>query len=223
MMGHEWADRLEFVGFGLVRLGGKKTGTRTGNVVLLRDVLTEAEETIRAVIEEKNPDLASRDEVARQVGVGAIVFSVLATRRIRDVDITFEDILNFEGHTGPYVQYTHARCASILRRAGGVPDRADLTKLDHPEEWEVAKMVGAFADRVALAARDAEPSIIAQYLLSLCESFSRYYNVGNEDPTRKVLTEDAEVSAARLRLVAGVREVLARGLWLLGIQAPEEM
>jgi arginyl-tRNA synthetase len=142
---------------------------------------------------------------------------------VKDVNVTFEDILNFDGHTGPYVQYTHARCASILRRAGGVPAEADLTRLDHPEEWEVAKMVGGFADRVALAARDAEPSIIAQYLLSLCEAFSRYYNVGNEDPTRKVLTENAEVSAARLMLVAGVRSVLERGLWLLGIKAPEEM
>jgi len=223
MMGHEWADRLEFVGFGLVRLGGKKTGTRTGNVVLLRDVLTEAEEVIRAVIEEKNPDLAGRDEVARQVGVGAIVFSVLATRRTKDVDITFEDILNFEGHTGPYVQYTHARCASILRRAGGVPETADLSLLTHPEEWEVAKMVGSFADRVALAARDAEPSIVAQYLLSLCEAFSRYYNLGNGDPTLKVLTEDEPTAAARLTLVSGVEKVLARGLWLLGIHAPEEM
>jgi len=223
MMGYDWADRIEFTGFGLVRFGGRKTGTRTGNVVLLRDVLTQAEAIIRGVIEEKNPDLANRDEVARQVGVGAIVFSVLATRRVKDVDITFEDILNFEGHTGPYIQYTHARCASILRRAGGVPDGADLTKLDRPEEWEVGKMVGAFGERVALAARDAEPSVIAQYLLSLCEAFSRYYNVGNEDPTLKVLTKDAETSAARLKLVAGVREVLERGLCLLGIHAPEEM
>ncbi|MEN8150943.1 MAG: DALR anticodon-binding domain-containing protein, partial [Planctomycetota bacterium] len=178
---------------------------------------------IRAVIEEKNPDLAGRDEVARQVGVGAIIFSVLATRRTKDVDITFEDILNFEGHTGPYVQYTHARCASILRRAGGVPETADLSLLSHPEEWEVAKMVGSFADRVALAGRDAEPSVVAQYLLSLCEAFSRYYNLGSGDPTLKVLTEDAPTAAARLTLVAGVREVLARGLWLLGIGAPEEM
>jgi len=223
MMGHEWADRLEFVGFGLVLFGGKKTGTRTGNVVLLRHVLTDAEEIVRGVIEEKNPDLANRDEVARQVGVGAIIFSVLATRRVKDVNITLADILNFEGHTGPYVQYTHARCASIIRRAGGVPSGADLTKLDHPEEWEVAKMVGTFPDKLALAARDAEPSIIAQYLLSLCEAFSRYYNLGNEDPALKVLTEDPEVSAARLVLVAGVRSVLERGLWLLGIQAPEEM
>jgi arginyl-tRNA synthetase len=223
MMGYDWADRLEFVGFGLVRFGGKKTGTRTGNVVLLRDVLTEAEERIRSVVAEKNPDLPNREEVARKVGVGAIIFSVLATRRVKDVDITFEDILNFEGHTGPYVQYTHARCASILRRAGEVAEEPDPGKLTLPAEWEVAKLVGAFPDRVALAAREAEPSIVAQYLLSLCEAFSRYYNLGNEDPELKVLTRDAGTSAARLALVDGVRMVLERGLWLLGIHAPEEM
>jgi arginyl-tRNA synthetase len=211
------------VGFGVIRFGGKRTATRTGHVVLLRDVIEEATARILEVIEEKNPDLAEKEQVATDVGIGAIVFSVLATRRVRDVDITFEDILNFDGHTGPYVQYTHARCASILRRAGELPEAVDYSRLELPEEWEVAKAIGSFRDRVALAGREAEPSIIAQYLLSLCETFSRYYNLGNEDPSRKVLTEDEELTAARVSLVRGVRDVLARGLRLLGIRAPEEM
>lgn len=223
MMGNEWADRMEHVGFGLVRFGGKKTGTRKGNVVLLREVLEEAIARIERIIEEKNPDLPDAHAVARDVGVGAIVFADLATRRVKDVDFEWEDILNFEGHTGPYVQYTHARCASILRRAGGAPLEADLSLLTLPEEWEVVKLLGGYPDRVRMAARDAEPSAVAQYLLTLCETFSRYYNLGNQDAEMKVLAPDEAVAAARLTLTDGVRAVLASGLSLLGIRAPEAM
>jgi len=223
-MGLPWADRVEHVSFGVVRFGGKKTGTRTGNVVLLRDVVTEAIERIRAIIEKKNPDLPDKESVARAVGVGALLFSDLSAKRVKDVEFVWEDVLTFEGHTGPYLQYTHARCASILRKAGEQDDgEADLSLLTRPEEWNLAKVLAGFTDRVRIAARDAEPSIISQYLLSLTETFSRYYNLGNENPELKVLAPDPAARAARLALVAGVRDVLARGLFLLGMEAPEEM
>jgi arginyl-tRNA synthetase len=222
-MGLPFADRLEHVSFGVVRFDGKMTGSRLGNVVLLRDVLTEAVDRIRAIIDQKNPDLADRDEVARAVGVGALLFSDLSAKRVKDVEFVWENVLTFDGHTGPYVQYTHARAASILRKAGESRTDGDLSLLTHPEEWEVAKLLAGFVDRVRMAARDAEPSLISQYLLTLCETFSRYYNLGNENPELKVLAPDPAIRAARLKLVGGVRAVLARGLYLLGIQAPEEM
>jgi arginyl-tRNA synthetase len=222
-----FVDRMEHIRFGLVRFGGKKTGSRKGNVVLLREVLEEAIRRIRDLIEEKNPDLPDRDEVARAVGVGAIIFADLSTRRVKDIDFTWEEVTNFDGHTGPYVQYTHARCASILRRASeAAPDAdsdADPALLTYDDEWMVGRLLARFPERVRTAARDAEPSVVAHYLLDLCEAFSRYYNLGNQDPEMKVLAPDPAVAAARLRLVAGVRDVLARGLWLLGMEAPEAM
>jgi arginyl-tRNA synthetase len=224
-MGLPFADRLEHVSFGVVRFGGKKTGTRTGNVVLLREVVEEAIERVRAVIAEKNPDLPDKEAVARAVGVGALLFSDLSAKRVKDVEFVWEDVLTFEGHTGPYLQYTHARCASILRKAETdvTAGAADLSLLTHAEEWELAKLLALFTERVRIAGRDAEPSTIAQYLLQLAETFSRYYNLGNENPELKVLAPDAQVRAARIRLIKGVREVLATGLHLLGMETPEEM
>ncbi len=221
-MGFAWASRLQHVEFGVVLFEGSKTGTRKGNVVLLREVLSESIERVRAIIAEKNPALAGKEDVARTVGIGAVVFAYLSSRRGKDFDFVWENVTNLDGHTGPYVQYTYARCASILRRAGeaGAPDLALLTL---PEEWALARLVADFPDRVRAAGREAEPCFVAQYLLSLSEAFSRYYNLGNEDPSRKVLASEPALAAARLSLVAGVRKVLAAGLSLLGIEAPEEM
>ncbi len=222
-LGLPWADRVEHVSFGVVRFGGKKTGSRSGNVVLLRDVVAEAIERIRAIIEEKNPDLPDKDAVARAVGVGALLFSDLSAKRVKDVEFVWEDILTFEGHTGPYLQYTHARAASILRKAGNDSSEPEFELLTHQDEWNLAKLIAQFTDRVRIAARDAEPSTITQYLLTLAETFSRYYNLGNENPKMKVLAPDPATRTARVALVRSVRDVLARGLHLLGMQAPEEM
>ena len=221
--GYAFAGRIEHVAFGQVRFAGKKAGTRHGNVVRLREVLEEAAEAILAKIDEKNPSLAGKDAVARMVGVGAVVFADLSTQREKDVDFEWERMLSFEGDTGPYVQYAHARTASILRRAPeGLPP-ADPRRLALPEEAEILKLLADFPDRVEKAVADAEPYHVASWLLDLCAAFSRWYDLGNRDPALKVLCEDRDAAAARLSLARAVGTTLARGLDLLGIVAPAEM
>ena len=221
--GFAFAKSIEHVSFGQVRFGGRKTGTRTGNVIRLREVLEEAADAVRARIEEKNPGLAGRDATARQVGVGAVVFADLATQREKDVEFEWERMLSFEGDTGPYVQYAHARTASILRRAPADLPAADPARLSLPEEAGVLKEIAEFPDRVEKAVADAEPYHVATALLDLCAAFSRWYDLGNRDPALKVLCADRETAAARLALVRASKATLARGLDLLGIGAPEEM
>jgi arginyl-tRNA synthetase len=221
--GLPFAGRIEHAAFGQVRFGGRKQGTRTGNVLRLKEVLEEAAEAIRARIDEKNPDLPRKEEVARQVGFGAVVFADLSTQRERDVEFDWEKMLSFEGDTGPYVQYAHARTASILRRAPAGLPAPEPRRLALPEEAEVLKLLADFPDRVEKAGADAEPYFLTGYLLDLCAAFSRWYDLGNRDPARKVLCEDAPTAAARLALVRAVEATLARGLDLLGLAAPEEM
>lgn len=221
--GFAFAARIEHVAFGQVRFGGMKTGTRSGNVIRLREVLDEAAAAILARIEEKNPGLAGKEAVARAVGTGAVVFADLSTQRQKDVEFEWERILSFEGDTGPYVQYAHARIASILRRApAGLPE-GDPARLLLPEEAAVLRTLADFPDRVERAATEAEPYLLTDFLLELCGAFSRWYDLGNRDPALKVLCEDPAVAASRLLLARGVKATLARGLGLLGIAAPEEM
>jgi arginyl-tRNA synthetase len=221
--GFPFAKHVEHVSFGQVRFGGVKTGTRTGNVLRLREVLEEAADAIRARIEEKNPDLPGKETVARQVGVGAIVFADLSVQREKDVEFDWDRMLSFEGDTGPYVQYAHARTASILRRAPADLPAADPRLLVLAEEAAVLKLLADFPDRVEKAVEDAEPYHVAAWLLDLCAAFSKWYDLGNRDPALKVLCEDRAVAAARLSLVRAVETTLARGLFLLGLEAPAEM
>jgi arginyl-tRNA synthetase len=221
--GFPFAKHIEHVSFGQVRFGGRKTGTRGGNVIRLREVLEEAADAVRAKIDEKNPALPAKEEVARQVGVGAVVFADLETQREKDVDFDWDRMLSFEGDTGPCVQYAHARTASILRRAPADLPAAEPRLLALPEEAAVLKLLADFADRVEKAVADAEPYHVAAFLLDLCAAFSRWYDLGNRDPALKVLCEDRAVAASRLALVRAVERTLARGLDLLGIAAPQEM
>jgi arginyl-tRNA synthetase len=221
--GFDFAGRIEHVSFGQIRFGGRKTGTRTGNVIRLKEVLDEAADAIRARIDEKNPGLATKDLVARQVGTGAVVFADLATQREKDVDFDWERMLSFEGDTGPYVQYAHARIASILRRAPEGLPAADPGRLALPEEAAVLRVLADLPDRVEKAAADAEPYHVAAWLLDLCAAFSRWYDLGNRDPALKVLCADPATASARLALAGAVGTSLARGLALLGIEAPAEM
>ena len=221
--GLPFAKHIEHVSFGQVRFGGAKTGTRTGNVLRLREVLDEAADAIRAKIDEKNPGLARKDEVARQVGTGAVVFADLSTQRGKDVEFDWDRMLSFEGDTGPYVQYAHARTASILRRAPADLPAADPRRLVLPEEAEVLKLLADLPDRIEKAVEDAEPYHVAAWLLDLCRAFSAWYDLGNRDPALKVLCDDRAVAASRLALLRAVEAALSRGLRLLGIEAPGEM
>jgi arginyl-tRNA synthetase len=227
--GFEWASRCEHIPFGLVRIGGKKTGTRAGNVVLLREVLREASERSRERVREKNPDMSEAElaETAHMVGVGAVVFANLVSQRDKDVDFDWDDILSTDGDTGPYVQYAHARCSSVLAKAGGVSlaglADADPAPLDGELEWAVARALLDFADVVAKAAEHSEPHLVSRYLLDLCAAYSRWYTAGNVDSAARVLSPDPATRRARLALLATTRATLRTGLSLLGLGAPDAM
>jgi arginyl-tRNA synthetase len=218
-MGYAWAKEMYHIPFGMMLKDGKKMSTRKGQVILLEDVFQQAIDDVRKVIAEKNPGLANADEVAKQVGVGAIIFHDLKNYRLNDINFSWEDMLTFEGETGPYVQYTHARAHSILRKAqyeGGavtVPEGA----LEGPEAWAVVTMLMNFPNVVLRAGEEFDPSLIGKYVIDLAQAFNKFYaNV-------RVLAEEESVRMARLHLVAATATVLKEGLRLLGLQAPEEM
>jgi arginyl-tRNA synthetase len=218
-MGCEWEASVEHVDFGLLLGPGRvKLASRKGEVLVLDDLLDEVVAEARAIIEEKNPELAGKDRVAEQVGIGALVFNDLKRERNKDVVFDKAEILAFEGETGPYVQYTHARLASILRKAdeaggeGAAPDWALLE-----DAAPILLALGRFPTVVATAAEECEPSHLAQYLLALCRTISSWL------VDHRVLAEEAPLRAARLFLVRGAEVVLRNGLTLLGVGAPDEM
>ncbi|MGE5181985.1 MAG: arginine--tRNA ligase [Acidobacteriota bacterium] len=227
-IGHDWAKQCVHVPYGLVRVGGKKTATRLGNVVLMRDVFAIAEDEVRAKIAQINPDLPPEvvSTVARQVGIGAVVFANLAPQRDKDIDFDLEQAVSLDGDSGPYLQYSHARCASIARKAGErltTSEGVDFGKLVHDAEWAVARRIYDFPDMVVRAGDAREPHVICHYLLELAGDFSRWYTLGNGDASLRVLVDDAATRRARLALVAAVQATLAQGLALLGIAATEQM
>ncbi|HEX2686862.1 MAG TPA: arginine--tRNA ligase [Kofleriaceae bacterium] len=227
-MGHDWAARCEHVPYGLVKTGNKKAATRLGNVVLMREVFTIAEGMVRERIAETNPELAPAlvDEVARQVGIGAVVFANLAPQRDKDIDFDIDHAASLEGDSGPYLQYSHARCAAIGRKAGESVtslDGIDLTRLTNDFEWKIARRLLDFPDTVVRASEACEPHVICHYLLALAADFSHWYTVGGKDAENRVLTDDAATRRARLALVAAIQATLRDGLALLGIAAPDQM
>ncbi|KRM56571.1 arginine--tRNA ligase [Lacticaseibacillus sharpeae] len=217
-MGYDWADDIHHIPFGLITANGKKLSTRKGNVILLEKVLGEAVDLAKEQIAEKHPDLKNADEVAEAVGVGAVVFHDLKNERIDQFDFNLEEVVRFEGETGPYVQYTNARANSILAKATAEFDvAADASvTLDDANAWPVLKQLGAFPDVIARAAKEYEPSVIAKYALKLAKTFNQYY------AHTKVAVQDAQLPA-RLALVQSVSTVLTESLNLLGVKAPKEM
>jgi arginyl-tRNA synthetase len=224
--GHAWAATIRHVPFGVVLIGGTRAKTRTGQVVLLAEVLDEAVAKVERVILEKRPDLPDAGLVARQIGVGAVVFNDLKNRRTNDVEFDLDAILSFDGKTGPYVQYSHARACSILAKHGGPlpPLAADAgARLTDETEQTLVRVIARFPERGARAVELDEPSEVATHLLDLCEAFHAYHTRGGRDPALRVLSDDLALRAARLHLVDAVRTTLANGLALLGIAAPPAM
>ncbi|HZG56162.1 arginine--tRNA ligase [Paenibacillus sp.] len=214
-----WSGRCEHVPFGLMRVEGKKMSTRKGRVVLLEDVLNEAVERARAIIAEKNPGLADRDAVAEAVGIGAIVFGDLKHDREGAIDFRLEDAVRFEGETGPYVQYTHARIRTLLSKAapqhrGEAPLAAALAGDD---AWALLKLLLGYPEAVRLAAERLAPSIVARYALEAAKAVNRFYHA------ERVLVDDPAEAAAKLRLCAAAADTLRDALTLLGVAAPERM
>ncbi|HEU4962997.1 MAG TPA: arginine--tRNA ligase [Bacilli bacterium] len=218
-MGYEWANEMHHIPFGMMLKDGKKMSTRKGKVILLDEVLKQAIEDVSKVIAEKNPNLANAEEVAKQVGVGAVMFHDLKNFRLNDINFSWEEMLTFEGETGPYVQYTNARANSILRKAGYQGGAVELTDgaLEGAETWAVVTLLLNFPTVVERAGQEFDPSLIGKYVIDLAQAFNKFYaNV-------RVLAEDAAVQTARLHLVKATTIVLTEGLRLLGLQAPQEM
>ncbi|MCM3744339.1 arginine--tRNA ligase [Sporosarcina luteola] len=213
-LGHEWANDIVHVPFGLILQGGKKMSTRKGKIVLLEEVLKDAIELAQKNIEEKNPTLANKPEVAKAVGVGAILFSDLKQHRKHDIEFNLEAMLQVEGETGPYVQYAHARANSILRKAGA-PDKFAIDEVND-YEWDIVKLLSQFPQAVKRANDELDPSVIAKYAVDLAQAFNSFY--GNV----QVLSDEAH-KHYRISLIECVTIVLKESLRLLGIKAPEEM
>lgn len=215
-MDYDWSDDIEHIPFGMITVDGKKLSTRSGRIILLKDVLSDSVKLATAQINEKNPELANKEEVAHEVGTGAVVFHDLMNERLGDFDFKLEEVVRFEGDTGPYVQYTNARAQSILRKAGN--PELDLSNLviNDDSVWETEKLVANFGDIVRRAWRDREPSVIAKYALNLSRTFNKYY------ANSKILVEDDQLNA-RLALVSAVSYILTESLRLLGVKAPKEM
>ena len=215
-MGFTWWNQLEHISFGLMNLNGQKMSTRKGNVVNLEDVLNDSIKLARQQIAEKNPDLPNADEVAKQVGVGAVIFHDLKNDRRNAVNFKLEDVVKFEGETGPYVQYARARAESILRK-GGIRDfsNVDLTTVGDAA-WDILSFLGQYSDVVERAAVNYDPSVIAKYALELSKKFNQYY-------AHNRILQDDEGQPARLALVQAVSHVLKDALAMLDIKAPDEM
>ncbi len=218
LMGYEWAkDRMQHVAFGMISYEGEALSTRKGNIVYLDDLLQAAQEKALAIIEEKSPGLSDKEKIARQVGVGSVIFFDLFNSRIKDIDFHWDRALNFDGETGPYVQYTYARCSSVLRKAGEQSARADYAALTDDEAIALIKLLALFPEAVRDAALRNEPSILTRAVTEIAKAYNKFYY------EHRILTQDAGESAARLALTRAVRDVIGRGLFLIGLETPEQM
>ena len=208
LMGYDWYDKLVHVPYGTVSINGEKLATRTGNVILLRDLFALAIEKISAIMDEKNPNLDGKDKIAEEIGVGAVVFYYLSNNRIRDINFVMDDALNFEGNTGPYVQYTYARTCSVLAKTEG--EAKGELKISAPEEVELLKILSRFEETVRDAIDTYEPSVITRYILDVAGAFNRFYH------NCTILgADDADVKSTRIALTRAANTVLGNAFGLI--------
>ena len=215
----KYTNGLKHVSFGMVLLPTGKMSTREGNIVKLEDLLNEAIQRAEKVIEQKNPELEDKKEVARKVGIGAVIFNDLANNRVKDEIFEWDTILNFQGETGPYIQYTYVRTKSVIEKAGKVPELKDI-KLDNLQDeysQNIIKLIYNFEDILVQVTNKEEPSILSRYLIDLAKAFSSFYN------ENKIICEDKELQDARVYLTYSVGQVLKMGAELLGIEMPNKM
>lgn len=219
LLGYDWYDQLVHVPYGLVSMEGGKLSTRSGNVIYAEEILHESIQKIYEIIEEKNPDLEDKETVARQVGIGAILFNDLYNQRIKDVVFNWDKILNFDGETGPYVQYTYARCASVMRKAGDVtiPEEIDYSVLTDDVTMNLLKDITRFLEVIKDAADKYEPFMISRFAVSVAQHFNKFYH------DCQINVEDENVKMARLKVVSITMRVIKDALALLGIECPEQM
>ena len=217
MMGYPWADKLVHVPYGTVSINGAKLATRTGNVILLRDLFGAAIEKVSDIMEEKSPNMPNKAEVAEAVGVGAIVFYYLSNNRIRDINFIMEDALSFDGNTGPYVQYTYARTCSVLSKSEGKVTEGGM-KVTAPEESALVKTLARFPEEILAALESYEPSIVTRYILDVAADYNRFYH------NCPILTaEDEDVIRTRVRLTEATKTVLGNAFPLICLKTLEKI
>lgn len=215
----KYTNVLEHVSFGMVLLPTGKMSTREGTSVKLLDLLNEAISRAKLIIEQKNPELKNKDEVAKRVGVGAVIFNDLANNRVKDEIFDWDTILNFQGETGPYIQYTYVRTKSVIEKAGGVPQVSTVDSKLLQDEYSIKllKLIYDFEDVLVQVTDKNEPSILSRYLIDVAKAYSNFYN------ENKIINEDKELQDARVYLTYSVGKILSIGAGLLGIEMPERM
>ena len=215
----KYTNGLEHVAFGMVLLPTGKMSTREGTSIKLSELLNEAISRAKAIIEQKNPELENKDEVAKKVGVGAVIFNDLANNRVKDEIFDWDTILNFQGETGPYIQYTYVRTKSVIEKAGGVPDISEVNSELLQDEYSIKllKLIYDFEDVLVQVTDKNEPSILSRYLIDVAKAYSNFYN------ENKIINDDKNLQNARVYLTYSAGIILKTGAGLLGIEMPDKM
>ena len=217
LMGYDWYDKLVHVPYGTVSINGEKLATRTGNVILLKDLFATAIEKVSEIIEEKNPNLPNKEEVSEAVGVGSVVFYYLYNNRIKDINFIMEDALSFDGNTGPYAQYTYARCCGILEKANGINVNTTPV-ITTTEEADLLKVLSKFNEAIKEAIKEYEPSVITRYIIDVCASFNKFYH-----NCQIVSADEESVRNTRIRLTNATKTVLGSAFGLICMKKTEKI